>query len=333
MTETEIIYEAIDNLRRDGGIDAHWDEYGGHDLDGKLILLLKYHPPVPLFAEIKQELRPNQIEHLDHLAQNRKPFIVIAARIFPKVKEQLKTHNINYLDAGGNIFVNEDGLYINISGKRHTPAFTSTKGNRAFTKTGLKVIYQFLMDETLVNNTYRSIADMTGTAIGNINNIFSALKTDGYLLQLTKDEYKLVNTRNLLDKWVDAYEQRLKPTLSLGTYRFLNNEDFAKWKNLPIGGQTVWGGESAGNYMTDYLRPEELTLYTEESASDLMKRLRLVPDKGGKVKVFKKFWQHDQAHPQLVHPVLAYADLISKGDRRCSEVANKILNEHLQNKL
>ena len=50
------------------------------------------------------------------------------------------------------------------------------------------------------------------------------------------------------------------------------------------------------------------------------------------VKIFKKFWENEDVNNNVVHPLLAYTDLINKGDRRCTETAQKIYDEYLQNK-
>jgi hypothetical protein len=63
-----------------------------------------------------------------------------------------------------------------------------------------------------------------------------------------------------------------------------------------------------------------------------MKNYRLVPDVNGNVKVYKKFWENEEMNNNVVHPLLAYTDLINKGDRRCTETAEKIYDELLQNK-
>jgi hypothetical protein len=42
-------------------------------------------------------------------------------------------------------------------------------------------------------------------------------------------------------------------------------------------------------------------------------------------------WEHDEVDT-VVNPLLAYADLITKGDRRCTETAQKIFDEYLQDK-
>ena len=56
----------------------------------------------------------------------------------------------------------------------------------------------------------------------------------GFLIKLNKDKYKLINKKELLDKWVTAYGERLKPTLQISTFHFLKQEDINDWKNLPI---------------------------------------------------------------------------------------------------
>jgi len=329
MNEKEIIQHAINNIQKDGAIHVEWEELNNDsEIDGKLFLQLNQHN-MELCAEIKKELRNIHLAKIEELAVTNNPFIIVAQRLFPKIKEELRKRNIAYLEANGNIFLNIDKIYLYIDGNPPIDLKSKTT-NRAFTKTGLKVIYQFLIKDC-INNTYREIAELTDTGIGTINTIFNGLKEEGYLMQLTKNELEIQNKKKLLDKWVVEYEKRLKPTLALGTFRFLDIDDFYNWKDIPLKkGKTLWGGEPAGDLLTNYLRPEELTLYTNEERSDLMKNYRLVPDLEGNIKVFKQFWTEKQADTKTVHPLLAYADLINKGDRRCTETAQKIYDEYLQ---
>ena len=141
------------------------------------------------------------------------------------------------------------------------------------------------------------------------------------------------NKKKLLEKWIMAYEKKLKPNLAIGTYRFADNDTYFNWKDIKLKeGETFWGGEPAGDIYTNYLRPEELTLYTTEPRNELMKNYRLVPNQSGNVKIYEKFWKDNTKEKDTVHPLLAYADLIMKGDRRCTETAEKIYNEYLQDK-
>ena len=333
MNEQEIIQYALHNLVEEG-IEPEWrDAPTNGTIDGKLKLHFKFHPPVQFDVLIKKELRAMHLNQLEYMAKEEAPFLIVVDRIFPKVKHELRHRGINYMETNGNMFILHDGLYVNIDGKRYPEMHKAGGGNRAFTKTGLKVIYQFLINDEWLNRNYRDIATHTGTGLGNINNIFNGLKQEGYLLQLTKNEYQLENKKGLLEKWIMEYEKRLKPTLAIGSFRFLNADDFYNWKGLPLkSGKTFWGGEPAGELFTNYLRPEELTLYTTEERTDLIKNYRLVPDIQGNVKVYKTFWEYNEVNDNVVHPLLAYADLITKGDRRCTETAEKIYDEYLQNK-
>lgn len=339
MTEQEIIHLALENLQKQTHIMGKWMPVDRKELDGEVDLELegsnlKYH------VEIKNELRNHHLQQIEALNREYPPLMVVAARLFPKIKEELRNQNIAYLEANGNVFLKHKGNMVWI--ETNPPIRTETKtGSRAFTKTGLKVVFQFLMDEAWINKTYRQIAEQTGTGIGNITNIVAGLKQDGFLLPVAKNEYRINNKKALLDKWVTAYDLRLKPTLKIGTFRFLKEEDFNNWTTVTLlRGKTWWGAEPAGDLLTNYLRPAELTLYTTETRNDLIKNYRLIPDEKGNVKAYQKFWQNEEIENNtttvkdvVVPPLLVYTDLMNTGDRRCIETAQKIYDEFLQNKL
>lgn len=330
MGEQEIVYTALDNLRRQTGIEGIW-EPDNKVLDGKVTLHLENHE-VNYHIEVKKELRNHHLPYIENLNRDYPPVLVVARRLFPKIKEELRHQNIAYLEGNGNVFLKYNGSLLWIDANPPLPAEPESR-SRAFTKTGLKVLFQFLLDETWINKPYRQIAERTGTTIGNITHIMRGLKEEGFLLAIAQNEYALNNKKELLSAWVVAYEQRLKPTLRIGTFRFLKNDDFDHWKDLSLQpGKTWWGGEAAGDLMTHYLKPAELTLYTRETRTELIQNYRLVPDEKGFIKVYDVFWQQDN-RGQTVPALLAYADLMNVGDRRCIETAQKIYDEYLQNQL
>jgi len=332
MSNQGIVHYALANLQKTGEIEAKWlDNTPDKVLDGTLALTLGDRT-IKLSIEIKKELRNIHLPKLEAFAKEYYPFMIVAQSIFPKIKQELRNRNIAYLEANGNIYLNEKEIFLWLDANEPITIKQKTT-NRAFTKTGLKVVYQFLLDDTWANNTYREIAERTDTGIGNITNIFNGLKDEGFLFPLTKDTYIMENKKKLLEKWIIAYEKNLKPNLAIGTYRFVDNDTFFNWKDLKLKqGQTFWGGEPAGDIYTNYLRPEELTLYTTEPRNELMKNYRLIPDEGGNIKIYEKFWKVDIEDTNAVDPLLAYADLMMQGDRRCTETAQKIYNEYLQNK-
>ncbi len=333
--EEKIVHIALENLEKNTKIKGDWENNViGKDngIDGVITLNVD-NKEYKIFIEVKTGLRNHQLYQIEEIANTHKPFLLIAEHLFPKIKEELRQKGIAYLETNGNIYFKNLGMYLWIDNQK--PLQTGKeKTNRAFTKTGLRLVFHFLLNNEFVNYPYRDIAQKAGVGLGNINYVMNGLKETGFLLKLNKNEYKLVNKKELLEKWLVAYQERLKPVLNIGTFRFLKNEDFLHWKNLPIKtGITFWGGEAGGDLLTHYLKPEILTIYTDESRNDLIKNYRLIPDNKGNVQVYKKFWNYNEVNWNIAPPELVYADLINTGDRRCMETAKKILDEYLQNKL
>lgn len=65
---------------------------------------------------------------------------------------------------------------------------------------------------------------------GNINVVMNDLKQQGFLTELNKGHFVLNNKKELLQRWMIAYEEKLKPALKLGNFGFVNEQDFLHWK-------------------------------------------------------------------------------------------------------
>jgi hypothetical protein len=331
MTEEEIIHTALINLEKGTQIKGKWQKNGQKALDGQLTLRIN-NEQFKFNLEIKTELRSHMIPQILEYKQKYPPFMLGAGRLFPKMKEELRENNVPYIEANGNFFFRQDKLWFCIDVNPPLELEQDNR-NRAFTKTGLKVLFEFLQDPNLIHQTYRHIAEYTKTAVGNVTNIIGGLKQEGFIEQLNKNTIQLAKKETLIAKWVEAYEYNLKPTLKMGTFRFVNDADNLNWNNIKLKeGKTWWGGEPAGDILTHYLRPEELTLYTEETRNELIKNYKLVPDEQGQVKIYKNFWINTNRHlnTKAVPPLLAYADLMNTNDKRCRETAQKIYDEFIQ---
>ena len=320
---------ALVNLQRTAQIKGKWMDIAqnkaSNGFNGQIEFVLNQ-IPMKFNAEVKNNLRAINLPLIYKLAKEQAPLIIVADLIFPKIKEELRNHDIAYLEANGNIWLKTDETLLWIDANKTLPV-EKDKINRAFTKTGLKVVFDFLRNEALINAPYREIAQQTDVALGNVNYILNGLKEKGFLLKKDKDRNELTNKKELLNTWIIKYAEKLKPELEIGTFRFLRDNDFVNWKKLPLKkGKTWWGGEPAGNILTNYLKPAELTLYTLETRNDIIKHYKLIPDSKGNIKVFKKFWKDDDAE-NTVPPLLVYTDLVNTGDHRCIETAEKIYDE------
>lgn len=330
MEENIIIGKALENLEKQTGVKATWRPRRG-EVDGEIKFTYNKEPyQIPV--EFKKELRAHQLGKLFDLKKQLKNLMVVAEYIYPKLKEELRAEGIAYLETNGNIFLKAGNLYLWVDNLKPEVKETNIPG-RAFAKTGLKLLFHFLVDEDLLNLTYREIAQRTGIGFGNINFIMTDLKGQGYLLNINKDTYKFTRKEELLHKWVRAYNEKLKPALEIGAFRFANKDKYFNWRDIDLKpGETFWGGEPAGGMLTNYLQPQQYTLYTTETRGDIIKKYQLIPDKDGDVKVYLKFWKFTEKLEKTAPPLLVYTDLINSNDRRCIQTAERVYNEYLQTK-
>lgn len=326
MKRDNIIHTAIENLRRTTGYDVYWDDNQRDDVDGVLTININGRD-IAFAAKVRQEFRLYQIEELLNRERGGHPLMIIATKLFPKIKEHLKECNIAYLEANGNAYIKHNDLLILIEGQKPIQE-TKTGPNRAFTKTGVKLLLLFLTEEEWLNRPYREVADMAGVALGAIPIIRNALKELGFVVKIDEKRYMLANKEELLKRWITAYGEKLKPGIRLGKF-LLDKNTIKYWKEIPFQVEdTLWGGEPAADILTNYLNPERFTLYTKLKTADLIKKYRLIPDENGQVEVFDKFWKLDMETWDTAPPLIVYADLMNTDDSRNIEVANMIYEQY-----
>jgi len=334
METQNIQNQAIRHLWENVGIIARWHPQKQDNLDGALIFNFRQQR-FEFPGQIRAELRKQHIPQLILAKKAYGDIMVLAAYLPPTVREEMRKEEINYIEANGNMYVKKDKLFFYLDGKKGAPAHPAPTG-RAFTKTGLKLLFHLLVKPEWLHLTYREIGEKTLVGFGNLNVIINDLKEQGFIVAENKRKIKLTRKKELLQKWMDAYELKLKPTLFVGNFEFLDNIDGGNWKwenvNLDTG-LTCWGGEVAGAKLTNYLKPEKQLLYTEEGRMDFVKNYRIIPAKNGELDIHRRFWNPEiQERIDIAPYLLVYADLMNTGDRRCMETAKKIYDEWLQDK-
>lgn len=321
--EEEIVHLALSNLQKETGIIGQWTER--RDIDGEINFNIN-NENLHYFVEVKREVRPHQIGQLLKYQEQYTNVLLIAEHIFPKVKAELRELQFPYLETNGNVFIKKDPLWLWIDTNQKIGTRKET-GNRAFTKTGLKVLFYFLLHKDNINHPQRLIAQETGVALGNIPQVINGLKETGYLLQRDRKTYIWERRRELIERWITEYETTLKPNLLLGRFQMQ-----MPWQALNLNAlDEVWGGEPAGDLLTNYLRPEECILFTKKTRTDFIKTYKLRPDQQGELFLYEKFWGgHIENHQLTAPPLLVYADLKLKNDKRCRETAEMIWNEYIE---
>ena len=259
---------------------------------------------------------------------NSKNNIVIADYLTKKTAEELKQNSINYLDASGNAFIKTKDFFVYIEGRK-TKINKKTNQTRAFQEAGLKLLLLLISNPETLQFSYRELAEKTGIALGSVSNIFKELEESHYLLK-TKNKRVLKNQYEIVERWVIAYNELLKPRTFKRKMRALGNEFNTNTiinKNIKL----YFGGEPGGEILTGHLKPKDYIIYTDEETSKVAKDLKLVPDETGNIELYSKFWTDslDLKNENTAPPLVVYADLLGTGNNRNIETAKIILDNGL----
>ncbi len=257
--------------------------------------------------------------------KEKSSLLFVAKYISKKSANLLKESNLNYLDASGNAYIKKDDLFISIEGQK-TNNYDKDQ-SRAFQEAGLKLILLLLSKPESLAYSYRELSENTDISIGSISNIFNELEDLKFILR-TKQNRIIKNKKELIERWVIAYNEVLKPRILRKRMKFLQNTDFNDIKSLVEKKVSVWGGEPAASILTKNLRPEQYILYSNSEISVLSKQFKLIPNPNGNLELCELFWKFDN-ETVTAPPLVVYADLISSGFGRNIEIAKTILEDAL----
>jgi len=333
MKETDLLELALEALRKNlpgqaeiKTVNPVRDPRGRADY---LLRILMQRKEIRYYAEVKASV--TKADKL--LAMMRKgdldhPLLLVTKYISPQLADELKQNGTEFIDMAGNAFINQPPLYIFVKGNK--PDIVKTPPTkRTFKPAGLKVIYAFLCNPGLENKTYREIAAETGVALGTVDWIMKELKELRFLLDMGKRGQRLIQKENLLQRWVTAYPEQLRPKLTLGRFR----GEYGWWQQKTLDPfKAQWGGEVAAAKLTQYLQPQIITIYiAPQDLDQLLIKNRLKRDQTGDVEILKRFWKPAEIwkYEDLVHPILIYADLLATGNERNIETAKIIYDQHI----
>lgn len=256
--------------------------------------------------------------------------------VFPQLADyradELRKDGVQFIDTAGNCYINQPPLYLFVKGNKIQGVTQKPAVNRVFKQTGLRVLYALLCNPGMENETYRTIAAKTGVALGMVNWVFKDLNELGFLLETGTSRNKkvrMLNKEKLLERWITAYAEQLRPKLVIERYRGAEGW----WQTAQLNPeQALWGGEPAAAKLTEYLKPEVITVYADkDNPAAVIIPNRLKKDPAGDVELVARFWQPETVapHGDMVHPILVYADLMATGNQRNIEAARMIYDRDI----
>ncbi|HTY23991.1 MAG TPA: type IV toxin-antitoxin system AbiEi family antitoxin, partial [Desulfomonilaceae bacterium] len=259
------------------------------------------------------------------------PLLFVAPYISAETADRCRDLKLFFLDGAGNGYIDVPGLYIFITGRKRPAYFFQEERGRITNPAALRVVFAILCQQEYLNATYRDIADAARVALGTIGPVMKDLEARKYVAVFGTEvpKRKLVDPERLLREWVTVYPAALRPKLKARRFRAPD----LKWADTADLRQhgAYWGGEMAAKRITRYLQPETATIYVTRQPTQLIADQRLRADANGNVEILDVFWNADRIphEPDLVPPLLAYADLLATTEGRNLEAAKLIFDGHI----
>lgn len=329
---TDFIYDAIVQLQQVADIEAEVDS-SRNEYDA-IVTISGIQFIVIAKSEIRTSNKGVVYSDIESLKQRTgKPIIVIAKFIANDIAMELKEKGVNYIDKAGNSCIKQGSLLIFITGKRPEKP-TNVNQSRAFQESGLKLIYHLLQNPESLQLTYRNLAKLAGVSIGSVSNVITELENQRFILK-TRTKRVLKNKVELLQRWVIAYNDVLRPRLLKKKMKFSKIESYGNWDTLPIheaNGVNLWGGEPGAALLSGQLQPELFTIYTNTNWHEVASELKLIPDEDGEIEILTMFWGEEEKYREYYNTpsLIIYADLMGSGYERNIQIANEILENELQ---
>lgn len=258
---------------------------------------------------------------------SERPVLVLAPHVPDAAADALRERGAQFVDGAGNVGLAWDGMSLDVRGYRPRAIAAPRRdpsASRAFTPSGAQVIFALLSWPELAARPVREIAAASGTAVGTVHAVMSALAGAGYV-HASDSGAGLNRAGKLLDRWAEAYAVGLARKLDLGSFTPADPRGLADLEKAALGHDALLGGELAGARIDPHLRPSTVTLYVDEIPAALVARFRLRRDDAdGTVHFRRRFWPRQDPGATLVPSPLVYADLVSSGDPRQREHAERI---------
>lgn len=333
--ERKLLDQALSSLQESSGLKAEViasERRGGIGIKEDALIRLGIEDREWMFpAVVKKRLTNDTLGYVITALGREQPRggLLVTRHVTPQQAGKLRLANVQFVDTAGNAFLNRPPLYVFVTGNRPAENGPRDKTARAFNAAGVKVLFALLSKPSLVAAPYREIAAAAGVSLGAVSQVLDDLKRTGYLLDRGEDGRDLKDHRKLIDRWGEAYQERLRPKLLISRFS-ADKPDW--WKEARLERMhAYWGGEVAAAKLTGHLKPQVKTIYAPGKLAALQVQFGFRPDGGGDIELLKKFWTFDNTptYPDAAPPLLVYADLMASGDERNAETAEMIYDRYI----
>lgn len=259
--------------------------------------------------------------------------LLFAPYVPSNLGSELADGRLSYVDAVGNCHIavgRGRHLLAHVEGRK--PA-RGTSARTAGRVPSHQLAFAILARPALIDAPVRDIAVAAGIGKTAAAENLNRLALQGFVAR-SRAGATLVRKRELLDRWLAAYADVLRPNAIIGTYRTQAVEPNALEQHM----EAVWGGRrwalgggAAAWRMTHDYRGPETVVHVEAAPLDALRELRAIPARDGPLTLLRASGTiaYDGVAPHLAHPLLVYAEMAVSPDPRMREAAQELREQFL----
>ncbi len=272
---------------------------------------------------------------IEQARRHKGNWILFVPYVPSKIGQHLAEHNLSYADTVGNChieFASGRGLLGHIEGKKPARDVTTKSAGRVPSH---QLVFAVLAKPALLREPIRQIAVAAG--IGKTAAADQLLRLERRGL-IHRKRGVIVDQRALLDRWLSAYAEVVRPAWLVGRYRPQARDPEAVERMVEAAWNKrswVYGGSAAGWRMTEYYRGEGTVLHVDALPDDALRQLRVIPDRAaGPLTILRTpgTIAYEGTAARLAHPLLVYTEMMASTDSRAREAAAEIRERFLDAK-
>ena len=259
--------------------------------------------------------------------------LLFAPYVPTKLGKELVEGGLSYVDAVGNchIVVGRDRqLLAHVEGRKPERGTSARTGGRVPSH---QLAFALLARPALIGASVRDLALAAGIGKTAAADNLKRLETQGFIAR-SHAGATLVRKRELLDRWLAAYADVLRPKALIGTYRTQVTEPDALEAHVEkVWTTSAWalGGGAAAWRMTHHYRGPETVIHVEAAPAAALRELRAIPARDGALTLLRAVGTipYDGVAPHLAHPLLVYAEMAVSPDPRMREAAQELREQFI----
>jgi len=266
---------------------------------------------------------------VDEAKRAKEPWLLFAPYVSAPMGNRLRAQQLSYVDAVGNCHLECDGLLLaHVEGKKAVrQSSTRAPGVKA-----QQLLFAVLAEPELVEAPVRRIALAAGIGKSATLEQRGRLHVEGLL------DYHpalgLVSRRELLDRWLSAYADAVRPSWLNARCRSRITDPVALELLIErVCGGRMWafGGVAAASRMAPISRSTEIVVHLAEIPAGLLEQLQAVPTSNGPLTILHTpgALAYQGVKPHLAHPLLVYSELLASSDPQAAQAARVVREQFL----